>query len=71
MNKEDQIIALLTEVLRRLDNLERPLEPAITRTAFAKRIGRSSRTITRWIEQGKIRTEKGLIPASEVRNFLS
>lgn len=62
---------MLGEVLRRLDDLSPPTEPALTRKAFAKRIKKSPRTVTRWIEQGRIRTEKDLIPASEARKFLS
>lgn len=64
-------MAMLGEVLRRLDEIAKPLQPPLTRKAFGTLVHKSPRTVTRWIEQKKIRTEKGMIPASEARKFLS
>lgn len=71
MTDAGRIIAMLTEVLRRLDTLNTPLEAPLTRKAFGKRIGKSAHTISRWIRDRKVRTEKGMIPYSELRKFLS
>lgn len=70
-NEHEQVMAMLGEVLRRLDQMTAPLEAPLSRSAFAKLVHKSPRTVTRWIEQKKVRTEKGLIPASEARKFLS
>lgn len=68
---ENEIKSMLREVLRRLDQQNAPLEPSLTRVAFAKRIGKSINTVSRWVASGKIKTRAGLIPASEARKFLS
>lgn len=58
-------------VLARLDEMNRAGKPGLTQREFAKLLRKHPRTITRWLRGKKIRLEKGLIPHSEVRKFLS
>lgn len=71
MSEYAQVLDRLDEVLRRLDALTAPQEPALTVTAFAKRIGKHPNTVFRWIEEGRVQKRKGLVPHSELRKFLS
>lgn len=67
------------QLLARLDRIERlvvkalppVLEPALTKKEFAKRAGIGRTTLYRRIEERRVRTEQGRIPASELSKFLS
>lgn len=63
--------ARLDLVLTKLDEIARTGKPGMTQRAFAKLVGKDARTISRWVKDKKIRLEKGMVPNSEVRRFLS
>lgn len=69
--KVDLALAKTDLVLTKLDELNRTGKPGITQVDFAKLMKRHPRTVSRWISDKKLRLEKGLIPNSEVRRFLS
>lgn len=46
-------------------------KPGLTQREFAKLMRKHPRTVNRWIAEKKLRLEKGLIPNSEVRKYLS
>lgn len=66
-----QINAKLDEVIRRLDALATKPKPHLSRVEFAGAANLSVRTVQRKINRGLIRTEKGRIPFSELRKFVS
>lgn len=67
---QTRIESMLGEILRRLDSAISP-EPPLTQTAFAKRVGKHPKTISNWIKKKKLLTRGGMIPASELRKYLS
>ena len=69
--KVDLALAKTDLVLTKLDELNHTGRPGITQVAFAKLLKKHPRTISRWIADKKLRLEKGLVPNSEVRRFLS
>ncbi len=75
MNELVQLRGLVETVLRRQDEIIRALRPKnrppLTRHEFAKAIGRSYKTVCRWVDGGKIREVDGRIPASESDRFVS
>lgn len=70
-NEHEQVLGLLQQVLHRLDRMAAPLEPALTQKAFAQRIGKHPKTISNWVRSRKLLTQRGLIPASELRKYIS
>jgi hypothetical protein len=58
-------------VLSRLDEMNHAGKPGLTQREFAKLLKKHPRTITRWVTDKKLRLEKGMVPHSEVRKFLS
>lgn len=65
------VSAKLDLVLAKLDELNHAGKPGMTQVAFAKMIGKHPRTVNRMVASKLIRLERGLIPHSEVRKFLS
>jgi len=68
----------LTDIKAHLDRLERllveaitPKKPGLTVKEFSKQSGLSRTTVFRRLEAGTIRKEKGRIPHSELRKYLS
>jgi DNA-binding IclR family transcriptional regulator len=75
MSTEAASIALVSAkldlVLARLDELNHAGKPGLTQTEFAKLIGKHPSTVRRWVADKTILLEKGVIPHSEVRKYLS
>ncbi len=78
MNELDQLKGELEslhrkvdEILRRLDVVAGKPKPHISRTEFAKVVKKHPNTVTRWIDLGRVRTEKGGIPRTELAKFTS
>jgi hypothetical protein len=75
MSTEAASIALVSAkldlVLARLDELNHAGKPGLTQVEFAKLIGKHPSTVRRWVADKTIRLEKGVIPHSEVRKYLS
>ncbi len=69
--KVDLALGKFDLVLAKLDELNRVGKPGMTQVEFAKLISKDPRTVGRWVAAKKLRLEKGLIPHSEVRKFLS
>lgn len=72
MTEQAQTQGMLETILRKLACLEKALTPKrapLTITAFAKATGFSTKTISRRIAAGEIRTVNGRIPASELDKF--
>ena len=63
----DQLIRIEAKV----DALAGKPKPHLTRVEFAKLAKLSPRTVSRKIDAGLILTEKGRIPHSELRKFVS
>lgn len=68
----------LADIMRSVERLEtlvvqaiQPKQPGLTVTAFCKQTGMSRTTAHKKISDGLIRKEKGRIPYSELRKFLS
>lgn len=58
-------------VLARLAEMNKAGKPGLTQREFAKLIGKTPRTVSRMVADKRIRLEKGLVPNSEVKKFLS
>lgn len=58
-------------VLTRLAEMNSAGKPGLTQREFAKLIGKTPRTVARWVADKKIRLERGRVPHSEVKKFLS
>lgn len=58
-------------LLTRVEALNTAGKPGLSQREFAKLIGKTPRTITRWVKDKKLRLEKGRVPNSEVRKFVS
>lgn len=71
MNDLERINAKLDEILRRLEAVTGKPKPHMTRAEFAKAVGVHPNTVTRWIDRGRVRTEKGRIPRSQLAAFVS
>ena len=69
--KVDLLTAKQDLVLTKLDELNRTGKPGITQAEFAALMKKHPRTVSRWIRGKKLRLERGLVPNSEVRRFLS
>lgn len=65
------VSAKLDLVLARLDEMNHAGKPGLTQAEFAKLIHRHPDTVKRWVAKKLIRLEKGVIPHSEVRKYLS
>lgn len=66
-----QLISLVTDLHRKVDALTTQPKPHLSRTEFADAVKKHPNTVTRWITLGKVRTEKGRIPRSELQKFVS
>jgi len=71
MTEMAQLECKVDEALRLLRSLVEEPKPHLTRVEFAEKAGISTKTVTRKITAGLIRTEKGGIPQSELRKFTS
>lgn len=69
--KIDLVIAKTDVVLAKFDELWAAGKPGMTQRAFAKLIKQSPRTVARMVKSKRIRLEKGRVPHSEARKFLS
>lgn len=65
------VSAKLDLVIARLDELTHSGKPGLTQAEFAKLIHKHPATVKRWVARKLIRLEKGVIPHSEVRKYLS
>lgn len=66
-----RIEAVLVRLVAKVDALTAKPKPHLSRTEFARAVGVHPNTITRWLNLGRIRTEKGRIPVSELGKFTS
>lgn len=58
-------------ILTRVEALNTAGKPGLTQREFAKLIGVTPRTVTRWLANKQLRLEKGRVPHSEYRKFVS
>lgn len=63
-SKVDRLLVMVTEALT-------PKQPSLTAVDFARLSGLSRDTVHRKIKDGQIIKQKGRIPYSELRKFLS
>jgi hypothetical protein len=66
-----QVQAHLVRIEAKLDALSAKPKPNLTRVKFAELADMHPNTVGRKIKAGLIRTEKGLIPRSELAKFVS
>lgn len=71
MTELAQLECKVDEALRLLRSLIETPKPHLKRAEFAKLVNRHPNTITRWINEGAIRTEKKGIPRTELAKFTS
>jgi hypothetical protein len=66
-----QLPEWLARIEAKLDSLGAQPKPHLTQVKFAKLAGLSRTTVRAKIDANQIRTEKGRIPYSELRKFVS
>lgn len=65
------INAKLDLVLDRLAEMNRSGKPGISQAEFARLMKCTQRTVTRMVKDKRLRLEKGRVPHSEVKKYLS
>jgi hypothetical protein len=63
--------AKLDLVLDRLDAINRIGKPGMSQAEFARLMKCSPRTVSRMVKDKRLRLEKGRVPNSEVKRYLS
>lgn len=63
--------AKLDLVLDRLDAINRTGKPGVSQAEFARMMKCSPRTVSRMVKDKRLRLEKGRVPNSEVKRYLS
>lgn len=71
LRRLEAIEATQVEILRRIRDDEERKRPALTQRAFAAMVNLHPKTVGRMIKAGKLRTQKGRIPHSELAKYLS
>ena len=69
--KVDLALAKTDLVLARLEEMSQAGKPGMRQIDFARLMKVNKRTVARWVAGKKLRLEKGLIPNSEVKKFLT
>jgi hypothetical protein len=65
------INAKLDLLIDRLGEINRTGRPGITQAEFARLIKCTPRTVSRMVKDKRLRLEKGRVPFSEVKKYLS
>lgn len=71
MSEVEQLLSLVKDLHRKVDSLTAAPKPHLSRTEFAQAVKKHPNTVTRWINRGRVRTEKGRIPRTELAKFVS